>query len=234
MLDKRSAIPVYYQLKLHIQEEIKKQNLKPGDAIPTEKEYCERFGISRMTVRQALKELEQEGVITRHKGRGSFVNMPRIEQVGFMSFSKMVKDRGMRPETELIKFKKRTAADLADKLKTAPEEQIWEIVRLRKADGFPVALESVFIPAKYVPGLEAADLTGSWYELLRTKYGLDLKCSRTEFSATMSTPQLNKLLQLEKGMPLLQTENLVFGKGPVYYEKSFYRSDKFTITVDLH
>lgn len=234
VIDKKSPIPVYFQLKNFIKEDIEKRGLKPGDALPSEREYCERFGISRMTVRQALKELELEGVIVRERGRGSFVAIPRIEQEGLMSFTEMVTARGMKPETEMIEFLKIPAEGLADTLGIEEEEEVYKITRLRKADGFPVALETVHIPVKFIPGIEKKDLTGSLYNLLQMDYDMEIRWSKTSFSAAMSTPFLEDLLKLEKATPLLKVESVNFSAEPVYFEISYYRSDQFKITVNLN
>jgi len=233
LLDKKSPIPVYFQLKNIIKEDIEKQKLKPGDPIPSEREYCERFGISRMTVRQALKELESEGAIVREKGRGSFVAIPRIEQEGLMSFTEMVRARGMKPETEMVEFSKIPAENLAATLDIKAEDYIYKITRVRKADGIPIALETVHIPEEFVPDIAKKDLTGSLYNMLKNEYGMEIKGSKTSFSAAMSTPQLEELLKLEEPMPLLKVESVNFSTGLIYYEISYYRSDQFKITVNL-
>lgn len=233
MLDKKSPIPVYFQLKNIIKEDIEKRNLKPGDSLPSEREYCENFGISRMTVRQALKELESEGIIVRERGRGSFVAIPRIEQEGLMSFTEMVKARGMKPETEMVEFLKIPAGNLSATLGIKAEDSIFKITRVRKADGIPVALETVYIPEEFVPNIEEKDFTGSLYNILKDEYGMEIKGSKTSFSATTSTPFLEELLKLEEPMPLLKVESVNFTTGLIYYEVSYYRSDQFKITVNL-
>ncbi|MDK2878891.1 MAG: GntR family transcriptional regulator, N-acetylglucosamine utilization regulator [Thermoanaerobacteraceae bacterium] len=233
LLDKKSPIPVYFQLKKIIKEDIEKRNLKPGDPLPSEREYCENFGISRMTVRQALKELESEGIIVRERGRGSFVAIPRIEQEGLMSFTEMVKARGMKPETEIVEFLKIPAGNLSATLGIKDEDNIFKITRARKADGIPVALETVYIPEEFVPDIEEKDLTGSLYNILKDEYGMEIKGSKTSFSATTSTPFLEELLKLEEPMPLLKVESVNFATGLIYYEVSYYRSDQFKITVNL-
>lgn len=234
MLDKKSPIPVYFQLKNIIKEDIETRSLKPGDPIPSEREYCEKYGISRMTVRQALKELESEGVIVREKGRGSFVSIPRIEQEGLMSFTEMVRSRGMKPHTEMVEFLKLQAEDMGATLGIERQDDIYKITRIRKADGFPVALETVYIPEKLVPHIDRKELTGSLYNLLKTEYGMDIKSSKTSFSAVMSAPYHEKLLKLKESMPLLKVESLNYSKIPIYYEVSYYRSDQFKITVNLN
>ncbi|HHW01275.1 MAG TPA: GntR family transcriptional regulator [Thermoanaerobacterales bacterium] len=233
LLDKKSPIPVYFQLKNFIKEDIERRKLKPGDPIPSEREYCEKYKISRMTVRQALKELETEGIIVRERGRGSFVAIPRIEQEDLMSFTEMVRARGMKPETEMVEFLKIPAGNLSTMLDVKAQDSVFKITRVRKADGIPVALETVYIPEESVPHLEKKDLTGSLYNILREEYGMEVRGSKTSFSAAMSTPFLEEQLKLEEPMPLLKVESVNFAAGLTYYELSYYRSDQFKITVNL-
>ncbi|ADL07106.1 GntR family transcriptional regulator [Thermosediminibacter oceani] len=234
MLDKKSPIPAYFRLKQIIRDEIKRHDLKPGDPLPSEREYCERFGLSRMTVRQALKELELEGVIVREKGRGSFVAIPWIEQEGLMSFTEMVRSRGMTPRTEVVEFDRLPAGELKAFLGIDLKEEVYRVARLRKADGVPVAVETVYIPVLLVPDFEKIDLSGSLYELLSTRYGIEVRSSRTSFSAVLSTPDLEALLMLEETVPLLKVESVYFHTKPVFYEVSYYKSDQFKITVNLN
>lgn len=230
---KKGPIPAYFRLKQIIIDDIKKKGMNPGDMLPSEREYCERFGLSRMTVRQALKELEHEGIIVRERGRGSFVAIPPIEQEGIMSFTEMVRAKGLEPETEVLEFQKRPAGPWGEFLEIGEKEEIYEITRLRKASGVPIAVETVFIPALLVPGIEAADLSGSLFTVLQEHYGIEIKRSKTSFSAVLSTPEMEKVLMLGGTWPLLRVESLNFYTKPIYYEISHYRSDQFKITVNI-
>ena len=234
MIDKKSPIPVYFQLKNFIKDDIEKRNLKPGEPILSENKYCEMFKISRMTVRQALNELESEGVIVKERGKGSFVAIPRIEQEGLMSFTDMVKSEGMQPSTEITKFDKIVDSKLAQILKIEKNEEIFVITRVRKADNFPVAAETIYIPIKFVPDIENKNLKGSFYELLKNEYSIEIKASKTSFSAVMSSSRLEEILELEETIPLLKLESINYYSDPVYYEISYYKSDQFNITVNLN
>lgn len=105
-LDKGSPIPVYYQLKNIILQKIKNGEYPPDTLIPSERELGEALSISRMTVRQALNQLVSEGVLIRQKGRGTYVCRAKFEQRNIMSFSAIVRERGLEPATHLLDFKK--------------------------------------------------------------------------------------------------------------------------------
>lgn len=234
MIDKKSPIPVYFQLKNFIKDDIKKRNLKPGEPILSENKYCEMFKISRMTVRQALNELESDGIIVRERGKGSFVAIPRIEQEGLMSFTEMVKSKGMNPSTKITKFGKIVNSKLAQILRIEENEQIFVMTRVRKADDFPVAAETIYIPVKFVPDIENKNLEGSFYELLKDEYSIEIKASKTSFSAVISDKNLEEILELEENIPLLKLESINYYSDPVYYEISYYKSDQFNVTVNLN
>ena len=205
MIDKKSPIPVYFQLKNFIKDDIKKRNLKPGEPILSENKYCEMFKISRMTVRQALNELESDGIIVRERGKGSFVAIPRIEQEGLMSFTEMVKSKGMNPSTKITKFGKIVNSKLAQILRIEENEQIFVMTRVRKADDFPVAAETIYIPVKFVPDIENKNLEGSFYELLKDEYSIEIKASKTSFSAVISDKNLEDDSYTKMPMPTKYT-----------------------------
>lgn len=105
-IDKQSPIPIYYQIMEQLKAQIKSGELLPDMPLPSEREYAEQFGISRMTVRQALSNLVNEGFLYRLKGRGTFVSKPKMEQAlqGLTSFTEDMKSRGMTPGSRLIDY----------------------------------------------------------------------------------------------------------------------------------
>jgi len=233
MIDKKSPIPVYYQLKNYIKEEIKNNNLKPGDLLPSEREYCEKFNISRMTVRQALKELELEGLIRRERGKGSFITAYPIEQVGIMSFTEMAEKEGLVPKTKILEFSKDKAGKIARFLNINEDDSIVKAIRLRIAGDMPVAVESVYIWEKIVPGIDIQKLSGSLHKVLNEEYGIRIIKSKLTFSVVFPAPDLIKVLEIREETPLLKIESIYYQEEPIYYEVSFYRSDLFKVTVNL-
>jgi GntR family transcriptional regulator len=115
MIDKNSPIPVYYQLKEMIKEKITKGTWQVGQCIASERELTEAYGVSRMTVRQALGELVQEGLLVREKGKGTFVCEPKVKQEDMMSFSDIIKKAGRSLITKVLDFEViNTPDELAD------------------------------------------------------------------------------------------------------------------------
>lgn len=105
-IDKRSPIPAYYQLKAIILDKIREGEYRADEIIPSEREFSDSLNISRMTVRQALNQLVAEGVLYREKGKGTFVSKPKFEQRNIMSFSDLVRKKGLNPSTKILNFEK--------------------------------------------------------------------------------------------------------------------------------
>jgi len=175
MLDKTCPTPIYYQLKELIREKIENGEWQPGDLIPSERELCEQHGISRMTVRQALTELVNEGLLRRERGKGTFVAKPKIKQqlTQLTSFSEDMRARGKKPGAKILRLENTLAKPrVAKALQIEPEQRIVVIERLRLADGEPMAIETCHLFFEGCERILNEDLSGSLYELLSQKYGL--------------------------------------------------------------
>ena len=151
------------------------ERLGVGTAIPSERQLSADLGVSRLTVRAALDELAREGYLVRRRGSGTYVQQPKIAQeLTITSFSEDMRRRGMEPGSR----RSRSTAELAGArlgrfLNVSPSEKIVVVKRLRLADGETMAIETLHIPEALVPGLAPKDLAGSFYELLRDRYGVD-------------------------------------------------------------
>ncbi|HBT15682.1 MAG TPA: GntR family transcriptional regulator, partial [Firmicutes bacterium] len=175
MLDEKAPVALYYQLKEILLEKIKNNEWPINGKIPTERELCEIFKVSRITVRQALYELEKEGYLYRKQGKGTFVTAPKIEQrlSSFYSFSEEIRKMGYTPSTQVVGFDLVTADDeVAKYLNIAKEVSVYSIRRLRLANQEPFAYEISFIPYELCPGLTSEEVaTNGLYNSMR-KYGI--------------------------------------------------------------
>ncbi|GGE15840.1 hypothetical protein GCM10011571_16830 [Marinithermofilum abyssi] len=145
MIDKSSPVPIYYQLEEHIKSQIEKGELKPGDCLPSEREYSEKYGISRMTVRQAINNLVSDGYLIRQKGKGTFVSERKFEQKlsELTSFTEDMKARGLKPDSKLLQFEIIPSDDaIATQLSIKRHDPVYQIRRIRLADGVPMAQTS--------------------------------------------------------------------------------------------
>ncbi len=229
-IDKKSPVPVYYQLKNIILEKIKEGKYLNGDLIPSERELSESLSISRMTVRQALNQLVAEGVLFREKGKGTYVSRSKIIQRNIMSFTETVTSRGLVPSTAVLHFGKTgDRQDINVLLELKLGQSVYNIRRLRFADRIPIAIEEVFIPEQYCPNLENCNLESSLYRLLNEKYSLSVYFMDSTIQAAKAKKDEKKLLNLPDGIPVLRITSINYNETgkKLFYEKDFYRSDKY-------
>jgi GntR family transcriptional regulator len=147
---------------------------RPGARVPSERVLSRRWGVARMTIRNAMDGLVKEGLIERRHGSGTYVAPQAFARfLGLTSFTQDMRERGLEPASRLIAYETQPAeSSLAGQLEVQEGERVIQFTRLRLGSGEPMAVETVWIPAALVPGLAPADLEGSLYELLARRYGL--------------------------------------------------------------
>ena len=240
-INKDIPIPVYYQLKEIIREKIEIGELKIGEKITSENKLSEIYQISRMTVRQAIKELVGEGLLYRDKGRGTFVCKPKINY-GFIqkltTFYDDMVEKGYIMRTKILKQEIRTASKtIAEKLSIEENEKIIYIFRIRDIENDPIASVINNIPYKLCPGLINEDLTDkSLYRVLAEKYGLVAYKARITLEAIIASKYDSELLNIKEGAPVHLMKNITYTKENIVmdYFESHFRGDKGKITVELY
>jgi GntR family transcriptional regulator len=236
-LDKGSPTPIYLQIAEGIGELLRTGVLPPGYVLPPERVLCEQFGISRMTLRQAMGLLDREGLIESRRGRGTVVTPARLrkQQQELKSFSEEIRERGGRPESRLISLELVTPGESVRTFFELREQQkVYEIQRLRLKDGEPLALELVRIPERLCPGLERFDVAkSSLYQILEESYGLRLENCVEEISAEVPTSKLRTLLALPKNVAVLVLNRKTFAEDgrAVELTRSTYRGDQYSAVV---
>src|SRR5215210_2988344 len=141
---KSGPLPRYYQLKEIIRERLRTGEWAPGSLIPSERELCERYGISRMTARQSISELVNEGLLYREQGKGTFVGHPKIAQqlLRLTGFTEDMRAREQRPGAKVLRAEMwPAAAATAERLRVRLGQPVYRLRRLRLADSEPLALE---------------------------------------------------------------------------------------------
>lgn len=232
IIDKSSHIPVYYQVKEEVRSKISKGIWKVGECIDSERELSETYGISRMTIRQALGELVQEGILIREKGRGTFVCEPKVKQRDVMSFSEIARRNGINIKTEVLEFKKiNTPKAISNSL---PFDEIYRVDRLRIIDGDVIANEIVYIPCDYCGYIDAKLLEGSLYKLI-DGYGYSISYSKSDIQAIIMNDKYKKIFRTEEILPLLKvrSNNMTQDGKLLFIEEAVYRSDKYILEVNI-
>lgn len=202
-LDINSDEPLYQQLLNIIMRCINDGSLKTGDLLPSEMELCEHFSISRSTIRQAFAALESEGLINRCRGKGTFISKPKLKRglKNLYSFTSEMNMLGIAPKSDLLVFEKMPASDdLAYRLKIDFAEEVYKIVRLRRANDEPLMLETVFIPVKIYPDLKRETLEhNSLYSSLKENVGIIPKKASETYEATIIDENEATLLNAKAG-----------------------------------
>lgn len=209
--------------------------LAVGDTIPSERALCERFGVSRMTVRQAVDALVVEGLLAREQGRGTFVAPGKVDlEVRLASFGEEMARRGMTPSSEVLSAEVVAATpDIADALDILPGEMTFYLHRVRFADGEPMAIEQSWLPCRLVPGLFDGDVPGSVYGELRRR-GLEPDWGEDVVAATEVHAADAELLRVPVGRAVLRLARRTFaGETACVYSRSVYRADRYVLWVPL-
>jgi len=209
--------------------------LAPGDAIPSERILCDQFGVSRMTVRQAVDALVVEGLLAREQGRGTFVAPTKVDlEVRLASFGEEMQRRGMEPASKVLSAEVVAATpDIADALDILPGERVFSLHRVRLADGEPMAIEQSWLPCQLVPGFFDGPLPDSIYGELRRR-GLEPDWGEDVVSAAEVDTGDAELLSVPTGRAVLRVTRRTFaGETACVYSRSTYRADRYVLWVPL-
>lgn len=230
--------PAHTRIAAWLESLINSRALLPGDKLPAEVEAAAALGVSRMTLRQALGAIEAKGLIRRSRGRfgGSFVAAPRLDfdHTGLPGFTEQLRRLDMTAGALVVSASETVpSAEVRDALRLSRSARVFEIIRVRSANGEPVLLEETYLPADLFPGLLAADLTGSVYALLSRDYLTELAMADEHIEATPATPLRARQLDVSPGDPLLLVTRTGFGNNgaAVEFSHDYFRADRSRIRV---
>ncbi len=231
-------VPNYYRLESQLRDSIRKGTLRPGDPFPPESSLCQQFGVSRTTVRQALSRLVYEGLITRHRGRGSFVAEPRLEHSKpFLSFEEEMRARGATTGIKLLDMRTEPAVGrVAENLKMPEGTPVVVLERLRFVNGQVVGYEIRYLPKRIGEALTPEEIHN---QPLVPAVRRILGKARTRLSlrVTASVARRNeaRVLDTKVGAPVLVREHTWYfePEGPMQYGKSVFRGDRYQMSVDF-
>lgn len=238
MIDKRSRVPLYAQLIDIIVEKISSGEWKEFDKLPSERELCDMYDISRTTIRQAMIELENEGYIYKEHGKGSFVSPRTYTQslVTFYSFTEEMKKLGKKPTAQMLSFEIIPAPNkVAKELGLGEAEDVYAFTRLRLADDEPIMYETSYLPYYQFPNLTEKELEmNSMYSIFRSKYNITITNANERFKAVGVGPVEAPYLMEKEGTPALRIERVAYFNGrAIEYTKSIARGDKFVYATEL-
>ncbi len=238
-LKRNHPLPLYVQLYETLRADIQAQRLKPHQQIPSERALCERFHVSRMTVRQALVDLARGGFLYSRVGKGTFVSEPKIDQQlkTLTGFSQEMKNRGSVSASRVLEAKLQPARDdLAQILRVSVGSEIVLLTRVRLADGIPLAIETVHLLHNLCPNLLRHNFAvESLYDVLEREYGYRLTRADQTIEAALAGPREIALLQLVPPAAVLTMERLTFTDQNILieYVQSIYRGDRYKFRSSL-
>jgi GntR family transcriptional regulator len=228
------AVPRYLEIAADLREHIESAALAPHTLLPSERELSESHHVSRMTARQAVTLLENEGYVYRRPPRGTFVAEPRVTfRVG--SFTAEVLRAGRKPSAQLLSAKLAApSAPVRAALGLKPGEKVHALQRLRFADEEPLALETTYLPAALTPGLLQRPLEGSLWALLRDEHDIIPATARATLQLIVLDDQTTGLLRIRSAAPgILQTRQTYDHHGRcIEYARDIYRADRTAFQFD--
>lgn len=229
-------LPAYIRIHDKIKANVDDGTWKIGQRLPSERDLCDTFDVSRMTVRQAITLLVDEGILERKPGSGTFVASSRVKEKmrGTTSFTEIVKSQGKKPSSELISYKRVHPNEFEIKnLGVLPQSYVIRMERVRFADDLPVAYEIASIPEKIIRGFKESEITEHFFKTL-TDNGYEIGKSQQTISASLANSSLAKHLKVKTGDALLSLTQISFLQdGQAFeYVRSYYVGDRFEFYLE--
>ena len=234
----KSSDHLYLKLSDALAEQILDGTLPEGTLLPSERELCQAYGISRTTVRQALQELNQKGYSKTIHGKGTVVVRPQIRQElrSIYSFDEDMRRLGKQPETQIMDFVEIVpTGTIAEQLKLPAGESVYRIMRLRLANGEPMLLETNYLPCSRFPDLQREMIEHqSLYRVLSNTYSLHIDVAEETFEPILLRPMEAQMLHIGQGSLGMLVERISYEDGKVVeISKSVSPASKFKHHVVL-
>ncbi|NUP75156.1 MAG: GntR family transcriptional regulator [Sinomonas sp.] len=230
-----SHVPKHEQLRSIILR-LAKDELAPGDRLPSERTLMDAFGVSRITVRAAVGRLVAEGHLLRVPGKGTFVADATVQStLHLASFTQEMEAQGHEPSTVVLISERSTAPpETAAALGLVRGSEAVHIRRLRLADGRPVSVDDAWYNGALVGGLLSIDLTGSIYRALGAEFGQQIDRARQTVRAEGAPADIGVLLGTGTGAPVLFFDRTSFsGDRAIEHARSWYRSDRYALAMEV-
>ncbi|MEN6299033.1 MAG: GntR family transcriptional regulator [Anaerolineaceae bacterium] len=239
-IDKHSPLPYYYQIEEGIRTLINEGVLKPGDMLPPEINLSQQLGVSRITIRQALSDLSNSGLLVRQRAVGTFVAQPRKvvpfirEHLG--SLTDEIAAQGLVLRSRVLQQELITASgEIMFELEMKQPIKVVLIRRLRSINGVPLALETAYHPYDRFPTLLTLDLNDcSIYDILDKHYDAHPKTAHDRFVADLAKGETARLLEVHEGSPVMRFRRTAKDKNgiPMEYSISIYRADQHQFSIN--
>ncbi len=241
-LDANNAVPLYEQLKITLQAQLETQVYAPGERLPAEAELCNKYGVSRVTVRRALDDLVSDGILERKQGKGTFVAQAkfrsRMRPLNSMGggFTDTEYPGDTVKHTRVISKKEYKCNAMEQKaLNLSPEDKIQVFQRLMIVDGEPLSIDRSTYPAARFPGLfDQVRDDVSTYRILREQFGIKRMTASKELGLAYATEEQAGLLNCPVGAPLFRMFKRVKDENgkPVHLSNLYFVAERIVFTYD--
>ena len=231
--------PLYFMVEQDIKEKIASGVYKEGDLLPTEKAMCEQYDVSRVTVRRAIDELIEEGVLVRSFGKTAAVGTSSIPRNlnRLNGLFEELESQGVKCSSYVLSHKIVQADEaLAKKMECPEKEELLRLERLRYADGVPLCYQSIYLPNRFCRQVDVQALANhSLYHMLENRCGVHLSYARQSICAALSSYRIAALLELEEQTPMLKVIRNAYTDQEecVEYSESYYVSKRYSLTMIL-
>ncbi len=236
-LDKNLPVPLYHQLQGVLKAEIETGKWRADEQLPNETKLAERFGVSKITVRQALQELVDLGYIRREHGRGTFITRRKFDEGPreLTSFTEEMKRHDLVASSRILSQGVVEAdARVTHALGLPARSAVFVLKRVRLSGGEPVSLQTAHIPAEFVRGL-VVDEGASLYDVLQKRYDLYPARARETYLASAADGRAADLLGIPQGAPVFAVERITMlpNERPFEFVLSVVRGDRYSIVLEL-
>jgi GntR family transcriptional regulator len=232
-IDRSSPMPLWAQLLDVLRERLDRGEY--SEAFPTDIELTEEYGLSRHTVREAVRRLQDEGVVTRERGRGTFVRPPRIEQPtgAIYSLFRSIEAQGREQRSKVLDLDQTSDANVAARLELPADARLIRLERLRYVDTQPFAHDTAWLPAEIARPLLKVDFTHTaLYDELVNRCGVRPTSGSEWIRTELPTPTDRELLGLRARQPVFTIERRsLFGSRPIEWRETVVRGDGYTFVA---
>jgi GntR family transcriptional regulator len=239
-IDKSSPVPYHYQLRRLLEEAVTSGTLAVGAQLPTEAWLCERYDVSRTVVRQALSDLEREGLVNRMKGKGTFVAGPKLSEHLIQSLTSLHEDlaaRGERLDTKVLRLEEQpVSAHVAEELRLPESERIVLLERLRFLHGEPLVVTTAHMPYAMCAPILGLDMSArSLFETYEHELGFTLHRGTRAVEARVAGRDIAHQLGISEGAPVLVFSGVTYVADgrPIEYFVGIHRGDRSRFEVEL-
>ena len=230
-------VPVYIQIRDQLRDEIEAGRWKIGDKLPSERDLANYFSVSRMTLRQAVQTLVDEGIIDRKVGSGTYISKQKVQEKmsGVTSFSEIIRSQGKEPSSRTISYYIATPSKGEKKnLELLDQQKVLRMERVRYADEVPICFEIASIPYDLVKEYTKEEITHSFYDTLLLKGNLQPGRAIQTISAMLASEKVASYLEIKKGAAILRLQQTSYltNHQPFEYVRSSYVGNRFEFFLE--